>query len=462
VKIAGTATLLANQSYDQGAQDRYKPGSTSGSQGACINWNPNWAQGGSQWACSVNNPKCQDKGWQDKSFNYNWTCYKPNQSSYWFVSTNLQPASAPVVDTLLTGNSPYQTDSNATNPVGAVFSVLYNITMPSNSISPDDITNLLTIFNKNSISTYSQSKNITAAQNLIQDFCNYNGTTAMSSDLCKSACDFQTFFNNNNATQPIKMCCDASKCQQGFLLYCNQPSTFSTTPCQNFYTQSYSSTGTINPNVQGLLQQQCAAATTTGTNPTDVNSPLTSDVQDVCGCYLPQSVYTAFQNKITQNNPGLNSFFTMPQCYYPMCVNNSAMYPNQSASGVCPSNTITTCISETNTTLNAGGSISNVQVTNDQVQSCISSNSAPSGTPAPAATIAVSSGTSIPGTATPIPTVAGGYTPTPTTSTGSTSTSTPTPTIAGAYTPTPIPTAGPYSPSPSPSSSQSKGFCVIL
>jgi hypothetical protein len=153
----------------------------------------------------------------------------------------------------------------------------------------------------------------------------------------------------------------------------------------------------------------------------------------------------------------------MPQCYYPMCVNNSALYPNQTASGVCPSNTITTCISETNTTLNAGGSISNVQVTNDQVQSCISGKTEPSSTPAPVATIAVSwgSATRIPATATPLPTVAGGYTPTP----GSTFTPTPGTTttaptvVAGSYTPTPIPTTNPYSPSPS----QSKGgFCIIL
>jgi len=484
--------------YNKGGNnwDRIPSGQNYANDQRWVNWNTNKSQkdcinwGGDQpnWRCSNHGNGCADLGWQGINAKYNWTCYKPKQASYWFEGNGLKATAQPTVVTYLMGNAPFTTDPNGMNntgtyPSGAVFQVSYMIPMPSSTITAQNITDLLTTINTNSISTVSQNQNQPVAQKLIKDFCNYNGATAMSSDLCSSTCAFQTFFNNNNATQPIKMCCDINTCQQGMISYCSQTANFTSPTCTSFYAQSVDpSTKLINPTVQGALKTNCAQVATSGTNPTDVINPLDPDIQNVCGCYLPESVYTNFKNTVTKSNPDLAASMTQKQCYYPMCFNSpAALFPSHDQ---CPDMTFISCISNSTTNLNAGGNISNVQVQNAQVQSCAANKSTPSSTPA--ATVAVATGTNIPATPTPYPgvpsptvavpnsssapTIAGGFTPTPTATGTKAGGFTPTPTATTGATTRPTTTtpttttpttAGPYTPSPSPSKSGG-GFCVIL
>jgi hypothetical protein len=467
--------IPSGQNYVSSSQNRFVTYNTNANQKDCINWGGNLPN----WKCSDNYKNCEDRGWQGINAKYNWTCYAPKQANYWFEGNGLKASAQPTVVTYLMGNPPFTTDPNGMNntgtyPAGAVFQVTYMIPMPSSTITAQNIIDLLTTINTNSISTVSQNQNQPVAQKLIKDFCNYNGATAMSSDLCSATCAFQTFFNNNNATQPIKMCCDINTCQQGMISYCSQTANFTSPTCTSFYAQSVDpSTKLINPTVQGSLKTNCAQVATTGTNPTDVNNPLDPNIQNVCGCYLPESVYNNFKNTVTKSNPDLAASMTQKQCYYPMCYNSpAALYPSHDQ---CPDMTFISCISNSTTNLNAGGNISDVQVQNAQVQSCAANKNTPSSTPA--ATVAVASGgTNIPATPTPYPgvpsptvavpssslapTVAGGYTPTPTTATKAGGyTPTPTATTKPSSTTTPT-TAGPYTPSPS--SSKSSGFCIIL
>jgi len=342
----------------------------------CINWT------GWKWNPKAGNDNCPCSGsnnTQEMRSDGSYDCYQPT-SYYWYSSANLIPDSEPTVFLI-------EPVDNKTKPISVTYKVSYTIGFP-NLISSDEIDALLTKVGQFAFSATSINKSSDAAQQLVLDYCNNNGDS-VTSKICKPQKNVMEYFKNSTQNPiTVKYGCDASytNCQQGWMNYCDDPSSFTSTACQNFFASSYTPTATINANVQALLQRNCAkAAVTNGT----VNSPLSPDLQSVCGCYFPQSVYDDFKAGITKNNPGLASFFSTPQCYYPMCNTNLSLQPNKAASAVCPSNTITQCITNTTNNLNAGGNISNVQVQNNAVQNCAASST--SGASAKAESTPVSS-----------------------------------------------------------------------
>lgn len=307
----------------------------------------------------------KDGSVQNNSVTAYYDCYQPT-SYYWYSSANIVPDAEPTVFLI-------EPVDNTTQPISVTYKVTYTIGFP-NIISSDEIDAFITKVGQFAFSPTSITKSSDAAQQLVLDYCNNNGDS-VTSKMCKPQKNIMEYFKNSTQNPiNVKYGCDTSytNCQQGWMNYCDDPKSFTSTECQNFYASSYTPTATINSNVQALLQRNCAKTSVTNGV---VNSPLSPDLQSVCGCYLPQGVYDDFKSTITKNNPGLASFFSTPQCYYPMCNTNLSLQPNKAASAVCPSNTITQCITNTTNNLNAGGNISNVQVQNNAVQNCAASAS---------------------------------------------------------------------------------------
>jgi hypothetical protein len=396
----------------------------------CINWT------GWKWNPKAGNDSCPCSGsnnTQEMRSDGSYDCYQPT-SYYWYSSANIIPDSEPTVFQIIPLDNP-------TFPQMITFKVTYTIGFP-NLITAEEINAFITKVGQLAFSAIAISKSSTAAQQLVLDYCNNNGDSVTSS-ICKASLNVMPFFGNSAANPLPLYGCDTSytTCQQGWMNYCDDPKSFTSTACQNFYASSYTPTATINANVQALLQRNCAKTSVTNGV---VNSPLSPDLQSVCGCYLPQSVYDDFKSSITKNNPGLASFFSTPQCYYPMCNTNLSLQPNKAASAVCPSNTITQCITNTTNNLNAGGSISNVQLQNNAVQNCAASASGGS----PAAKTNATPVSSVGGATPAVPAPATPAAATPVSNTGGSTPAVP----ATASAPTPASTPAP----------EKGGLCIIL
>jgi hypothetical protein len=127
------------------------------------------------------------------------------------------------------------------------------------------------------------------------------------------------------------LACDTSYsfetgCQTGWYNYCNQPATFTSNACQNFYSSSYKN-GSLDSTVRTNLKNLCATITMTNGV---LNETIDPTIQSVCGCYLPDSVYNAFKSQpfafshdcfsAVSNVPGCN----LTQCCVYVCVNDSS------------------------------------------------------------------------------------------------------------------------------------------
>jgi hypothetical protein len=265
---------------------------------------------------------------------------------------------------------------NSINNKYVTFQISYTINYPTidATMGPIQISNLIATINANSICTNTSQLNLSSVEQLIIDYCNNNG--CMADPLCSTTCTPANYFGQTNNTN---LCCNSNSCQQGYLQYCNNTNNFTNPTCQNFYANSYTN-NQMSPCVQSFLTNQCTQQCTSGSSATSVNETISTNLADVCGCFLPQSVYTAFENQVTQADPSINSVvFNEPQCYYPMCTNATIL---KLLNYTCPSNNIITCINNNYTTLNAGGNIVNTNLTNEEIDQCQITNNSPSSSPA--------------------------------------------------------------------------------
>ncbi|NDE18174.1 hypothetical protein EBZ80_24975 [bacterium] len=88
---------------------------------------------------------------------------------------------------------------------------------------------------------------------------------------------------------------------------------------------------------------------------------------DVCGCYLPQTVYDDYKKKLLAGFPTASaSVLGDQQCFYPACVASSLKpYTAQQCSSC-----LVSCVNNNSTSLIAGGNINNVSSTIEQVNNC--------------------------------------------------------------------------------------------
>jgi len=411
--------------------------------------------------------------------NGSYLAYKPIQKYYYFnpcktLGNSMTVAATPTFVQFIASNGTVDTSDTANvSPAYAVFTISYNIVYPTD-VQPDSLDSMFTMIGSTSYTAWTINKNSQMIQTLLFDYCNiYNNGSYISSSLKstgKRICNtnIMAYFTNSPTTPPSGYpttqipstltipttlnACDTTYsyttgCQTGWLNYCNNQNTFNTTDCKNFYNTSR--VGNVySDDVQKLLKSNCAAAATSNGK---INATISSDVQAICGCWLPDQVYNDFKNNLSKANPALATLFGQDQqCYYPMCYANTAFQPK--AVLTCPSNVITTCITNTTNNLNAGGSISNVQVQNNAVQNCTGSSSTSSPSPAPANSTPISSpgGASttgaLPATPAPATTPSPATTPAPATTPSPANASAPTPASTPASTPAP----------------EKGGLCIIL
>jgi len=386
----------------------------------CKGWKTvnNKKHGNDTCPCNSNNGSVQNF-----SLSSAYYAYKPLQKFYWYTSCNATASTPTFLQFIASNGTIDSSDSANVSPAYAVYTVIYKLKYPSEMI-PDELDLMLTQIGKVSFTAWTINKNSQTVQTLLLDYCNnFNNGLYLTTKLTstgKTLCgtNIMSYFVNSPATPPSGypktdvpsnitiptslIACDtsytdATGCKTGWMNYCNQPATFTSNACQNFYSGSYNGT-TLDNSIRTNLKNLCATITMTNGVLNDTIDPT---VQSVCGCYLPESVYTAFKSQVTQNNPQLASAMTQPQCYYSMCSGNPSLWPDKGIK--CPDLTITQCINNVTNNLNAGGNISNVKLANNSVMNCsANSGSVPSPCPSPAAATgtATSTGNSTPVAAT--------------------------------------------------------------
>ena len=161
---------------------------------------------------------------------------------------------------------------------------------------------------------------------LLNYFCCTNGT---SSNISTTICQ------NSNITTS---CADSNYCPN-MTGYCNTESTFNTFPCLNYYQNSYNTSDVLGTESTYILQNQCRAYV-------DSDNNISSDMPEVCGCFLPDEAYRAYWNSISNNNPILEAAFNDKQCETPYCANTTALQPE--LNHTCKNLNIVTCLQEIN------------------------------------------------------------------------------------------------------------------
>ena len=161
---------------------------------------------------------------------------------------------------------------------------------------------------------------------LLNYFCCTNGT---SSNISTTICQ------NSNITTS---CADSNYCPN-MTGYCNTASTFNTTPCLNYYQNSYNTSDVLGTEATYILQNQCRAYV-------DSDNNISSDMPEVCGCFLPDEAYRAYWNSISNNNPILEAAFNDKQCETPYCGSTTALQPE--LNHTCKNLNIVTCLQEIN------------------------------------------------------------------------------------------------------------------
>jgi hypothetical protein len=368
--------------------------------------------------CNSNNGSVQNF-----SLSSAYYAYKPIQKFYWYWSCNANSSTPTFLQFIASNGTVDTSDSANESPSYAVFKVIYTIKYPS-AMNPEEMNLMLTQIGASSYTAWTITKNCQTVQTLLIDYCNvYNNGLYLTTKLLsngKTLCgtNIMTYFVNSPTTPPTGypateipsslsiptslLACDTTYsfetgCQTGWYNYCNQPATFTSNACQNFYSSSYKN-GSLDSTVRTNLKNLCSTITMTNGV---LNETIDPTIQSVCGCYLPDSVYNAFKSQVTQNNPQLASAMTQPQCYYSMCSGNPSLWPDKNIK--CPDLTITQCINNVTNNLNAGGNISNVKLANNSVMNCsANSGSVPSPSPTPAAAAATTGTATSTGNSTPV------------------------------------------------------------
>jgi hypothetical protein len=161
---------------------------------------------------------------------------------------------------------------------------------------------------------------------LLNYFCCTNG---VSSNIATTICQ------NSNITTS---CADDNYCPN-MTGYCNTESTFNTIPCLNYYQNSYNLSGVLGSEPTYILQNQCRAYV-------DSDYNISSDMPEVCGCFLPDEAYRAYWKSISADNPILEAAFNDKQCETPYCAKTTALQPIMNHT--CKDLNIVTCLQEIN------------------------------------------------------------------------------------------------------------------
>ena len=169
---------------------------------------------------------------------------------------------------------------------------------------------------------------------LLNYFCCING---VSSNIATTICQ------NSNITTS---CADDNYCPN-MTGYCNTESTFNTFPCLNYYQNSYNLSGVLGSESTYILQNHCRAYV-------DSDYNISSDMPEVCGCFLPDEAYRAYWKSISADNPILEAAFNDKQCETPYCAKTTALQPEQNHT--CKDLNIVTCLQ----TINVGSANSSV------------------------------------------------------------------------------------------------------
>lgn len=286
------------------------------------------------------------------------------------------------------------------------FNVTYQLTYPCAQIPANAVTNLIATVNANSQQSTTQSFNATAAQGLIQDFCQYNATTVISGSasgsqgLCSmnGQCGGKTYFGNQTNSNP---CCTfaSAECVNGWNSYCQQNnSTLGSTQCQQFYTDSFQGTNSMNASVSQMLLSQCAnlCTTTTEGNTSLIAKNVPSACNEVCPCFLPAAIYDQFKESVSEQVGRTGLSWGTPSCYYPTCNDKIQITPLKNVH--CNDQTFVTCQNEVYYNLVANGNISDVNLTANQFANCYATSTGLQTSSSPKTTSSVVSPTTTPKT----------------------------------------------------------------
>lgn len=361
--------LTLNKSSGR-SSDCHEAGATS----QCVNL------GVSNWACSKSNTYCDAK----TKGSGNPPCSKCTLNAgidkwYWcsclstssYMSTNSTGAAI--------GNVTVFTDSvtDSTNTSYVVFVVKY---VSGNIANATDlqtfynyyIQNIPTWFATNSVNGVNIVTSNTTYYNCLQRLVCCNNTNSSSTacqeyvsecvssidntctgpyTYCNTGCDTSTNCTSMTTGVCEKLCFDGGKpnssCQVSN--FCTNTSNFATTNCVNAYQDGM---------LWDSLTTNCAR--NTGESSTDYINRIAADPvkSTVCGCFLDQTAYDDYYQSLADKlNIPVASILKLNSCFFPLCTNSDV----QKTQVTCPSQSITSCISEINAT---GSTVGNVAQSN--------------------------------------------------------------------------------------------------
>ena len=194
-----------------------------------------------------------------------------------------------------------------------------------------------------------------SAKRIMIDYCTLSGN--MANSLCSSTGTGQNLFTNlglngSACTDPF------SSCSNAWSTYCSNSNTFLSTPCKNYFASGVQSQTYMDEEMQTQLRQICGDSYTAANG-----KNLSSSFYDICGCYLPESVYNDILEKYNIQGQPVGSV----QCWYPSCRSSSTPLMN-SAYLKCPDTSVSTCIQKSFINLtDVNGNIKNINASINQI-----------------------------------------------------------------------------------------------
>lgn len=197
-----------------------------------------------------------------------------------------------------------------------------------------------------------------SARRIMVDYCTISGN--MSNTLCSTSSNQGLFphlgLNGSACTDPF------SDCSSVWNTYCSNSETFLSTPCKNYFQSGLNNQKFMNEQIQTQLRQVCGETYTAANG-----ENLSSTFYDICGCYLPETVYNDTLQKYNIQGQPVGSV----QCWYPSCSQSSTPLMNPTYLE-CPDTSVSTCIQKSYVNLtDVNGNIKNDNITVNQVlQKC--------------------------------------------------------------------------------------------
>ena len=159
--------------------------------------------------------------------------------------------------------------------------------------------------------------------------------------------------NGSACTNPF------SNCSNAWSTYCTNSNTFLSDPCKNYFNSGVQSPNIyMDEEIQTQLRQICGETyiAANGQN-------LSSSFYNICGCYLPETVYNDILEKYNIQGQPVGSV----QCWFPSC--STSLTPLMNPAYLeCPNTSVSTCIQKSYVNLtDVNGDIKDVNISVNQV-----------------------------------------------------------------------------------------------